>query len=59
VFSLQDMENYRLKQQVNTLMFDKTNMQQRFVELEKKYQELDFTIGKDEIREPMFDSSEL
>eukprot|EP00826_Nyctotherus_ovalis_P010381 TRINITY_DN12741_c0_g2_i6.p1 TRINITY_DN12741_c0_g2~~TRINITY_DN12741_c0_g2_i6.p1 ORF type:complete len:157 (-),score=42.87 TRINITY_DN12741_c0_g2_i6:140-610(-) len=49
VFSLQDIDNYRLKQQVENLTFDRTQMQQQFVELEKRYQELDFVIGKDEI----------
>lgn len=58
VFSLQDIENYRLKQQVGNLTFDRTHMQQRFVELEKKYQELDFIIGKDEIPEPLPDEPE-
>ena len=49
MFNLQDVENYRLKQQVNNLAFDRTCMQQRYIELEKKYKELDFIIGQEDI----------
>ena len=58
VFSLQDIENFRLKQQVSNLAFDKTHMQQQYVELEKKYKELDFTIGQDEVAEPPQENDE-
>ncbi len=47
-FSLQDIENYRLKQQIGNLTFDKTHMQQQFVDLDKKHKELDFVIGEDD-----------
>ena len=50
-FSLQDIENYRLKQQISNLAFDKTHMQQQHVDLEKKYKELEFVIGQEDAPE--------
>lgn len=47
-FSLQDMDNFRLKQQIENLTFDKTHMQQHFVDLEKKFKDLEFTIGQED-----------
>jgi len=44
-FSQQDIENHRLKQQISDLAFEKTHMQQRLVDLEKKHKEMEFTIG--------------
>ena len=57
-FSLQEIENYRLKQQVSNLTFEKTHMQQQFVDLEKKYKEQDFVIGQEEVNDPAFSNNE-
>ena len=48
---MQDNENYRLKQQISNLAYDKTHMQQHYVELEKKHKEQEFVIGQDENNE--------
>lgn len=47
-FSQQDIENYRLKQQVGDISFERTHMMQQFVDLEKKQKEQEFIIGLDE-----------
>ena len=57
-FKQQDTENYRLKQQISNIAFEKTETQKQFVDLDKKYKELDFVIGQDEGGEVLPDPNE-
>ncbi len=46
-FALQEAENSRLRKEVSEVVEVKTEMQQRFVALEKKVHEEEFIIGED------------